>query len=492
MVCCTGVDTAGCSASTQQEANLGFLVTRLDASFSRNSVGSADFEALEGTTSQWDQDAWEDVTIEDVEPQLAERKKRHVREISAAAANSSGEDSSSSEVTFEPRKKLSRTLPTADDDEANGSLKHVTPSLQSLSLATKKQPLESEVIDDDTFPTPLTWTERRLATKAASLKSTPPISIASGLTAPSTTSNPSVGSVASSYHNSTGGRISLSLSPPKPEVKKPASRPGTLVANVEAFKKLLTVKFHDDEATIIAENMGTPLTAPTGLHIFVDLSNILIGLKKFIDEHPHLAMRGAPTPTKSTPARTPGLDFDTFSLLMERGRPAAKRFVLGSWPIHRSDMFNRTLGKARKRGYETTIWQKVQRLPEGPQLMKPSGPQRTLPKAGAGWMEQGVDEGIQLKMADSLLFEEPQVMVIATGDGAKSTLGPGFAKYVEKALELGWHVELLAWSKSASLKYRDVNWQFQWQGRFRFVDLGDFAQHLLVQPSAVQKNAGKQ
>jgi hypothetical protein len=52
----------------------------------------------------------------------------------------------------------------------------------------------------------------------------------------------------------------------------------------------------------MAENIGTPLTAPTGLHIFVDLSNILIRLEKVIDEHPYLAMHGAPTPTKSTPA----------------------------------------------------------------------------------------------------------------------------------------------------------------------------------------------
>jgi hypothetical protein len=48
-------------------------------------------------------------------------------------------------------------------------------------------------------------------------------------------------------------------------------------------------------------------------------------------------MRGAPTPTKSTPARKPSLDFDLFSPLMERGRPAAKLFVLGSWPIYHLD-----------------------------------------------------------------------------------------------------------------------------------------------------------
>jgi hypothetical protein len=128
----------------------------------------------------------------------------------------------------------------------------------------KKQPLELEVIDDNTFPTPLTWTKRCFAAKAPRLKSTPSISITSGLTALYTTSNPSVGSVVSSYYNSTKGCISLPLSPPKPGVKKPASRPGTLAANIEALKKLLTVEFHDDEATIMAENMGTPLTALTG------------------------------------------------------------------------------------------------------------------------------------------------------------------------------------------------------------------------------------
>jgi hypothetical protein len=47
---------------------------------------------------------------------------------------------------------------------------------------------------------------------------------------------------------------------------------------------------------------------------------------------------------------------------MGRGWSTAKCLVLGSWPIYRSEMFNRMLDKARKHGYETTIWQTVQRL----------------------------------------------------------------------------------------------------------------------------------
>jgi NYN domain len=339
----------------------------------------------------------------------------------------------------------------------------------------------SDATDDETFSTPPTWKERADAARAAKLKSTAPITIASSLAPPSLESNLSAGSVASSYQGSLGGGVSPQ-SPLTSGIERSISGHGPLSTKIAVFKKFLGDKFYFDEATITAENMGTPLTAPAGVHVFVDLSNILIGLEKYVDEHPYVAVRGALTSTKSGLTQRPGLDFEAFSLLMERGRPAAKRFVLGSWPVYRSNAFSKMLDKARKRGYETIIWQKVQRRLEGPQLVKSPDQQRTPTKTGAGWMEQGVDEGIQLKIADSLLFETAQTMVIATGDGAKSTLGPGFAKYVEKALELGWKVELLAWSKSASLKYRDVNWQFQWEGQFRFVDLEDFAEHLFAQP----------
>jgi hypothetical protein len=185
-----------------------------------------------------------------------------------------------------------------------------------------------------------------------------------------------------------------------------------------------------------------------------------------------------PTATKNRPIPKPMLDFGALSLLLERGRPAARRFMLGTWPVFRYEPFHRMVEKSRKRGYETAIWKKV--------------PQDPAPTKGpVSWKEQGVDEAIQLQIVDAILMKPPGTMVVATGDGARSTLGDGFCSYIEKALALGWKVELMAWGMSTSKKYLDVNWQYQWKDQLRYVDLGDFAAHLFELPVSTQRSPAK-
>jgi len=281
--------------------------------------------------------------------------------------------------------------------------------------------------------------------------------------------------------NSTIANANLLASPPKTELKpKPvAARPGPpLPPKIVAFKKVLPDRFYLDRESIMAENLGTPLKGNDGIYVFVDLSNILHGLEKHLEDRPYIMEAAMPTTTKNRPIPKPMLDFGALSLLLERGRPAARRFMLGTWPVFRYEPFHRMVEKSRKRGYETAIWKKV--------------PQDPAPTKGpVSWKEQGVDEAIQLQIVDAILMKPPGTMVVATGDGARSTLGDGFCSYIEKALALGWKVELMAWGSSTSKKYLDVNWQYQWKAQFHFVDLGDFAAHLFELPVSTQRSPAK-
>jgi hypothetical protein len=281
--------------------------------------------------------------------------------------------------------------------------------------------------------------------------------------------------------NPTAANANQPASPPKkPELKpKPiAARPGPpLPAKIIDFKTFLPAKFPFDKESIMAENLGTPLTGKDGIHVFVDLSNILHGLQKYLEHRTYITEAAlAASPNKR---RVPhlSLDFDALSLLMERGRPAARRFILGSWPVHTSVTFNRMVEKCKRRGYQTVIYQKV-----------PVDPNHS--KSPAHWKEQGVDEGLQAKMAESLFFGTyaPGTMIVATGDGARSTLGDGFSAYIDQALKNGWKVEIMAWGSSTSKRYLDVNWQYQWREQVRFVNLEDFSAHLFEHPQSANNS----
>jgi hypothetical protein len=260
------------------------------------------------------------------------------------------------------------------------------------------------------------------------------------------------------------------------QTKLPAASPGMpLTSRIESLRELLPQLFHEDEETILQETLGNPQTAESGIHVFVDLSNIIVGLRDFVLQR-HLTPRGA-------------LDFDAFSFVMERGRPVAKRVLYGSWPTYNSDTFNKNLvQKAKKRGYDTNMTQRVERLQNGLPPRKQAGAQKTA----VAWQEQGVDEGIQFKMLLSMHFSKPQTMVLATGDGAKSAMSDGFLHMVETALEEGWKVELVAWRLSTNSKYLDDNWQLKWKNQFRFIDLEKFATLIMeIVPQAARPDSGK-
>jgi hypothetical protein len=95
--------------------------------------------------------------------------------------------------------------------------------------------------------------------------------------------------------------------------------------------------------------------------------------------------------------------------------------------------------------------------------------------------EQGVDEILQMKMLESLVdTKEPATIVLASGDAAEAEYSGGFLKNVERALEKGWHVELVSWRCGLSRDYRSSKFTTKWKGQFTIVELDDFSEELLA------------
>ncbi|KAF4627538.1 hypothetical protein G7Y89_g10618 [Cudoniella acicularis] len=224
---------------------------------------------------------------------------------------------------------------------------------------------------------------------------------------------------------------------------------------------------------------------PNGIHVFVDLSNIIIGF------YTQLKLdRGLP---KNALFKQPLISYHSLAFLLERGRPVAHRVAAGSHP---SQVPKRPeyMAEAEKCGYQMAILEPVYKpktptsnkkrngrghgyattsgLSSGSDAQTSSIPQRA---------EQCVDEILHLKMIESILTApKPSIMVLASGDAAEAEYSGGFFKYVELALQKGWKVELVAWTSGLSQEYQSRSFLKKWEGKFTIIPLDDFAEELLA------------
>ena len=196
----------------------------------------------------------------------------------------------------------------------------------------------------------------------------------------------------------------------------------------------------------------------------------------------HLRMRRQP------------LSFHNLSLILERGRPAAKRILVGS------DNFP-AIEEAKQIGYETNILDRVHKAKELTPRQKKhvNGTRASTTQSGTGsgsettaavaaatqyapekWVEQAVDEILHLKMMESIIdASEPAIMVLATGDAAEAEYSGGFLKMVERALAKGWRVELASFRHNTSWAYKKKEFRGKWGEKFGIVELDDFVEVLL-------------
>lgn len=241
----------------------------------------------------------------------------------------------------------------------------------------------------------------------------------------------------------------------------------------------------------LVEPAFTPLnTSPIGIHVFIDMSNISIGFHDCLK-----VSRGMPisTFTKRIP-----LDFHNLSLILERGRPTAKRVLAGS---DRSQ----AVDQADTLGYETLVLDRVHKA-KSPKKIRTRTPSKSngyhsasglsygetsgsetpgylsAPQTTYKWSEQAVDEILHLKIAQSILdSEKPSTIVLATGDAAEAEYSDGFLKMVERALSRGWQVELCSFKLNTSSLYRRREFRQKWGSAFKWVPLDDYAESMIFE-----------
>jgi hypothetical protein len=160
------------------------------------------------------------------------------------------------------------------------------------------------------------------------------------------------------------------------------------------------------------------------IHVFFDNSNMWGGAQ---------AVRSQIEPGVPWPALR--IYYRNLFDRIEGGRTADTRILAGSVPPSCDSLWE----FARDRGYRTDLLHRVQR-----------------DDGSIG--EQGVDEVLHLKIANVLLdFAPPQTLVVATGDGRISEFGTGFSTQIERALRIGWDVELWSWGQSLNeRRYRQI------------------------------------
>jgi hypothetical protein len=292
---------------------------------------------------------------------------------------------------------------------------------------------------------------------------------------------------------------------PTSYMNTPMGRPALTIRSqvdrhLHLFNKLLNAFPEDRKYMAKPMHLLTDASSDQGIHVFVDASNIMIGLKDQLKKHGfhHNAY---------------DLCFESLALLMQRRRPVAKQFLAGSHreanPLPHVSKLVQTSKAAR---YDTVMqeqvlivredsekkrffddvkkmgWHKANQLHNGSGSGSDSetGPTPTpTPKTPSApkWVEQGVDEILHLKMCQSIIDAEmPSTMVLATGDGAVAEMSDGFLAHVERALKRGWKVELVSWGQQINGGYKRRQFRAKWADQFTILELDEFLEDLIDTP----------
>ncbi|KAJ4291577.1 hypothetical protein N0V88_006176 [Collariella sp. IMI 366227] len=219
------------------------------------------------------------------------------------------------------------------------------------------------------------------------------------------------------------------------------------------------------------------------LHIFIDLSNIIIGFYDSMKES-----RGIPVNKR---VLAPAFGFKNFDTILTRDRNVAKRIVAGSMTNSYSKRWPSYMLEAQELQYEMNILERVPKPASPVRKRRTRAGAAEVPTSGAdtsgedcfnGPMkkgEQGVDELLHLKILQSVLdTTDPATMVLATGDAASAQYSDGFKKNVERALNLGWNIELYGWGRNISSAWREPEFAKQWINQFKIIELNQFCEEL--------------
>ncbi|AEO60257.1 hypothetical protein MYCTH_2309349 [Thermothelomyces thermophilus ATCC 42464] len=240
-----------------------------------------------------------------------------------------------------------------------------------------------------------------------------------------------------------------------------------------------------DDAKLRSDRiLGTVARNP--IHIFIDLSNIIIGFYDSMKESRGLSINKR--------VMAPAFSFKNFDTILTRDRNVAKRIVAGSLTNSYNKRWPGYMIQAQELKYEMNILERVPKPASSPvRKRKPKAGPRDADASTSGHDtsgeecffgpmkhgEQGVDELLHLKILQSAMdTPSPATMVLATGDAASAQYSDGFKKNIERVLALGWNIELYGWSRNISSAWREPDFAEKWEHQFKIIELDEFCEEL--------------
>ncbi|KAF4453729.1 cell wall glucanase [Fusarium austroafricanum] len=207
--------------------------------------------------------------------------------------------------------------------------------------------------------------------------------------------------------------------------------------------------------------------AENGIHVFVDMSNIIIGFQN--------ALRtkfGMPESSRFVPL--PQMNLSFFHELLTRNRYA--EWLNVGCSVHPNRSEPPFIQELKGLGYRVDLRNRR------PEHSGPDDHSSTYEAGGFRYVEDMVDETLQIRIGESVMqyFEIPGTLVIATGDARPAKYSDGFLAYAQRALKMGWSVEVVSWKASLSSAWNALLRDQSIGSRFRIIELDQFLDELWI------------
>ncbi|RTE78170.1 hypothetical protein BHE90_007351 [Fusarium euwallaceae] len=228
--------------------------------------------------------------------------------------------------------------------------------------------------------------------------------------------------------------------------------------SAEVKHESLMAKLGHQHITDLTLSKEAPEVASNGIHVFIDMSNIIIGFQKALR-----ARYSLPEFVRFIPL--PQMNLEFFHKLLVRDRHA--EWLNVGCSMHPDKQKPHFIRKLEDLGYRVDLRSRR------PQNMAMEG-------HGSRYVEDMVDETLQIRIGESVMqyFDKPGTLVLATGDARPAKYSDGFLAYAQRALKMGWNVEVVSWRSSLSSAWSGV-WREEGGGsRFRVIELDQFLDEL--------------
>ncbi|KAH7327825.1 hypothetical protein B0I35DRAFT_330328, partial [Stachybotrys elegans] len=216
-----------------------------------------------------------------------------------------------------------------------------------------------------------------------------------------------------------------------------------------------------------------PGAAGNGVHVFVDYSNISISFVDSLKARLKLDKGDRFLPI-------PDINLEFLTELMVRGRPI--KVLNAGCSVHPHRPSPSFVNEFKALGYRADVRQRKLLEQATAPFIRPGGYSSDENHATAKprYVEDLVDETLQTRIGESVMeyFQQPGTLIIATGDAKPAQYSDGFFVYAERALNMGWHVEVVSWKSSLSSMWKGTEFRAKWGDKFRLIELDPFLDDL--------------